>query len=105
MVMKNYFEFLTYFYHLFTESVQEEFKEQWLRLKLFVCKRIPLNERHFHELWPKLLTEDKRFSTIMLVISIVMLIPMSTAACERGFSLMNRIKSKGRSRLANFPYE
>ena len=37
----------------------------------------------------------------MQVISIVMLIPMSTAACERGFSLMNRIKSKGRSRLAN----
>ena len=95
------FRILNYFSHLFSDSVQEEIKEQWLRLKLFVCKRIPFNERHFHELWPKLLTEDKRFSTIMQVISIVMLIPISTAAYERGFSLMNRIKSKGRSRLAN----
>ena len=26
---------------------------------------------------------------------------MNTAACERGFSLINRIKPKGRSRLAD----
>ena len=30
------FRILNYFSHLFTESVQEEIKEQWLRLKLFI---------------------------------------------------------------------
>ena len=45
--------------------------------------------------------EDKRFSAIMCVISIVMLLPMSTAACKRGFSLMIRIKSKNELKLSN----
>ena len=54
--------------------------DQWLRLKLFVCKRVPLHERQFHILWPKILKEDRRFSTIMRVISVIMLLPMNTAA-------------------------
>ena len=86
---------------LFDSDALERAKEQWLRLKLFVCKRVPLHEREFHILWPKILKEDKRFSTIMRLISIVKVLPMNTAACERGFSLMNRIKSKGRARLKN----
>ena len=73
-------------------------KDQWLRLKLFVCKRIPLQDRQFH-VWSKILIEDKRFSSIMRLISIVMLLPTNTASCERGFSLMNQIKSKGRAGL------
>lgn len=92
---------LNYFSHLFSDTFQAEANEQWLRLKFFVCKRISYNERQFHELWPKLIKDDKRFSTILQVIAIVMLLPMSTASCERGFSLMNRIKSKGRSRVTN----
>ena len=27
----------------FTDAHQEEAKDQWLRLKLFVCKRVPLS--------------------------------------------------------------
>lgn len=92
---------LKHFMPLFSDTLQEEAKEQWLRLKLFICKKVPLSERQFHLLWPKILREDRRFPTIMRVISIVMLLPMSTAACERGFSLMNRVKSKGRSGLTN----
>ena len=52
-------------------------------------------------LWPRIYTTDKRFSAIMKVISFVSLIPMNTAACERGFSSMNRIKSKGISGISN----
>ena len=84
---------LHHFTNLFTDAHQEA-KDQWLRLKLFVCKRVPLHERQFPILWPKIMNNDKRFSTIMRVISIIMLLPMSTAVCERGFSLMNRTNRK-----------
>ncbi len=73
-------------------------KDQWLSLKLCVCKRIPLQDRQF-SFWSKILIEDKRFTSIMRLISIVMLLPTNTASCERGFSLMNRIKSKDRAGL------
>ena len=92
---------LQHFNPLITNDLQETVKEQWLRLKFYVCKRIPLSERHGYSLWPRIYTTDKRFSAIMKVISFVSLIPMNTAACERGFSSMNRIKSKGRSGISN----
>ena len=37
----------------------------------------------------------------MKLISLVSLLPVNTAVCERGFSMMNRIKSEGRSRMGS----
>ena len=88
---------LNHFKPLFDDDFCRKVEEQWLRLKLFVCKRIPLSERHFHILWPRIITQDSRFSSVMKVISIVMLLPMNTAICERGFSMLNQIKSDGRA--------
>ena len=88
---------LDHFEPLFDGDFRQKVEEQWLRLKLFVCKRIPLSERHFHTLWPRMVTQDLQFAKVMKIISIFMLLPMNTSICERGFSAMNRIKSDGRS--------
>jgi hypothetical protein len=92
---------LYHFRSLFTDEISKQIEEQWLRLKLFVCERILLHERNFHTLWPRIATQENRFANIMKLISLVSLLPMSTAACERGFSMMNRIKSDGRSRMGS----
>lgn len=76
-----------------------EVTDQWLRLKVYVCKRVPLRDRHYYSLWPNILANHLRFSAIMKVISLVSLFPMNTACCERGFSVMNRLKTKARSRM------
>ena len=76
-------------------------EEQWLRLKLFICKRIPLSDRQFHVLWPRIATQESRFSCIMKLIRLVLLLPMNTAVCERGFSKMNQIKSQSRSGMGS----
>ena len=92
-------QILSHFELLFDSSFCQKVMDQWLRLKLFVCKRVPLVERQAHILWPRITTQDSRFSSVMKVVSIYMLLPMSTAVCERGFSLMNRIKLENRGEL------
>jgi hypothetical protein len=82
---------------LFDSNFCQKVMDQWLRLKFFVCKRVPLDERQAHILWQRITTQDCRFSSVMKVVSTFMLLRMSTAVCERGFSMMNRIKSENRA--------
>lgn len=91
---------LNHFELLFEDDLRRKVEDQWLRLKLFVTKRIPLSERQVQILWPRI-AEESRFSCIMKVVSIFLLLPMNTAVCERGFSMMNAIKSQSRSVLQN----
>ena len=76
-------------------------EEQWLHLKLFICIRIPLSDRQFRILSPRIATQGSRFSCIMKLISLVSLLPMNTAVCERGLSKMNQIKSQSRSGMGS----
>lgn len=58
-------QILDHYQPLFTVEISEQIEEQWLRLKMFVCKRIPLDERKFHTLWPRIATHESRFACIM----------------------------------------
>ena len=91
---------MSHFNKLLPSDIEDKAQNEWVKLKLFACKRIPLKERYFHILWPRIAT-DHRFVSIFKIVSLVILLPMNTACCERGFSAMNRIKSKGRARLKN----
>lgn len=42
----------------------------------------------------------QRFKNLLMVVEVVLVLPMSTAACERGFSAMKRVKTDWRSNLA-----
>ena len=86
---------------LFPSEFRTNVEEQWLRLKLFVCKKVPLSVRQFHTHWPRIIAQDSRFMCIMKLISVATLLPMNTAIYERRFSLMNRIKSESRSGILN----
>lgn len=91
---------LCHFENVFPNDVQKEAEEQWLRVKLHVSKRVPVSERKFQFLWPKLLSQcSTRFEVLLKIVKLVMLLPMNTAVCERGFSAMKRIKSDSRCRL------
>ena len=93
---------LDHFVYFCPESNSRQSENQWLQVKLYVCKKVPLSDRNFYSLWPKMLqNHGTRFSLILKVVHICMLLPMSTAVCERGFSAMNRTKTKARSTLSN----
>ena len=79
-------------------DVAEKAKEQWMALKLLIAKRFA--HMKFFNLWEKLLEEQTlKFPDILKVVEIILLLPMNTAACERGFSKMNIIKSDYRTQL------
>ena len=44
--------------------------------------------------------QERRLHNVMMLIEIILVIPVSTAVCERGFSAMKRIKSDWRSSLS-----
>ena len=53
-------------------------------------------------MWQRFLTDpelSEQFRNILFVAGIVLMFPVSTACCERGFSAMKRIKSDWRSCL------
>ena len=76
------------------EAVQEE----WSGLKVCICNNfLDLNLK---ALWKRVFNSySDRFCNIMLV-EILLILPLSTACCERGFSLMEKIKSDWRSCLS-----
>ena len=79
-------------------DVAEKAKEQWMALKLLIAKWFA--HMKFFNLWEKLLEEQTlKFPDILKVVEIILLLPMNTAACERGFSKMNIIKSDYRAQL------
>lgn len=82
-------------------SIQEA-KREWIDLKVV--------HRHFRHLqsqvlWQRLLQgaigRPEQFPHMQMIAEILLVFPMSTSCCERGFSCMKRIKSDWRGSLSN----
>ena len=41
------------------------------------------------------------YKNVLMLVEVVLILPMSTACCERGFSAMKRVKNDWRSSLSN----
>ena len=77
------------------EAVQEE----WSGLKVCICNNfLDLNLK---ALWKRVFNSySNRFCNILMLVEILLILPLSTACYERGFSLMGKIKSDWRSCLS-----
>ena len=70
----------------------------WLDLKVLVKNNY--GKLRKQAVWQVPLTDfTERFCNVLMLIETLLVLPMSTACCERGFSCMNRIKTQYRSRL------
>ena len=76
---------------------------EWALLKAHFGHRVlnnPPNGRpHMSQLFQIMGDQDARFNNIALLVEIIMVLPMSSSVCERGFSSLKRIKTDWRSRL------
>ena len=75
---------------------------QWTELKKVIRRRYGSKFIRCDELWIKTLKEDiaeERFKQILQLVKIILVMPIHTAECERGFSLMGNIKNAWRARL------
>lgn len=75
------------------EDSTDELLGEWYEFKV-LGKGLPLND-----LLERSLTLKDRFPMLGDLLSIVATIPVSTASCERGFSSMNLMKHKLRTKL------
>ena len=72
--------------------------EEWGDLKVHIASK-PLNRRN-PEIWDEVfLEEEERHQNILKLLTVLIVLPMSTAVVERGFSAMKRIKSDWRANL------
>ena len=77
---------------------QEEALSEWLDLKVLVKNNY--GNLRKKAVWQVMFTDfTERFCNILMLIENLLVLPVSTACCERGFSCMNRIKTQYRSRL------
>lgn len=77
---------------------QEEALSKWLDLKVLVKSNY--GNLRKQAVWQVMFTDfTERFCNILMLIEILLVLPVSTACCERGFSCMSRIKTQYRSRL------
>ena len=77
---------------------------QWLEIKKYIRRQYGKKYVTFHDMWSKAMKEDEpegRFKLIFRIVRLIMVIPIHTAECERGFSLMGNIKNDWRSRLTS----
>ena len=93
---------LGHYRHLLQSQVEgfdeEACKREWQELK--VCIRNHYNGLKYLPLWKKIFKfHYSRFQYILKLVEIVLLLPMSTACSERGFSAVKRIKSDWRASL------
>merc|ERR1712098_496722 len=93
MLWKNRLKFL----RICTIEMRDKLSDQLRILKAV----LPENCLTFKERAKFVLTklEDKDFGEVKFFFALVHIMPLSTSACERAFSAMNRIKSKERSRM------
>ena len=73
--------------------------EEWSGLKTCICSNyLDLNPE---ALWKRVFTHhSNRFPNVLILPEITLILPLSTACCERGFSVMGKIKSDWRSCLS-----
>ena len=95
-------------------------QREWRRLKLFIARDpilfdldyVELYERLFDQYSDKFLYDgqrkvttsklnDQSFYNILVLAAIVQCIAVDTSICERGFSLMNNLKTARRTRMRN----
>ena len=85
-------------------------EQEWRRLKRFVANRKPennLQQLPYKELYERLFDhrstkkDTQHFYNVLLLVMIVMCIAVDTSICERGFSLMNNLKTARRSQMGN----
>ena len=87
------------FFDTSTET-EEMVLEQWGELKEEIRKETGLTSRKFHDLWPHMLIHfSDEYNLILRLVAISLLVPTDTSECERVFSLMNDLKTAGRSSL------
>ena len=74
---------------------------EWQEIKIHVARKVAIDSAmSYIDLWQRIILEDQDdFRNIMKVIKIVLLIQVHTSECERGLSLMARVKTDWR---ANF---
>ncbi|XP_070579059.1 zinc finger protein 862-like [Ptychodera flava] len=74
---------------------------EWTGLKPVVSAIVNVDPRlRFLDIWQRVLRQNlAEFHSILLIVKIVLLIPIHTSECERGFSVMGRIKSDWRATL------
>nr|XP_033476284.1 zinc finger protein 862-like [Epinephelus lanceolatus] len=80
-----------------TAAVQDE----WRQLKVLVSQNF--RDKTNTGLWQMLLMKDpykQEFKNILELVKIMLVLPISAAQCERGFSAQNWIKNSTRSSLA-----
>ena len=78
-----------------TAQVQQE----WVQMKAHIGNRIMNNAVNIPKINSLFVTAADRFKNILMLIETVLVLPISSAICERGFSAVKRIKSDWRSNL------
>ena len=72
--------------------------QEWQELK--VCIKRNHSQLRMLPMWQRIFAEySERFPNILMLVEIMLVLPLATACCERGFSTLKRIKSDWRSRL------
>ena len=93
--------------------------QEWRRLKMFVSRTAALCSLSYSELYQRMfnqkgnkfiykadgsvtdMLDDQSFYNILLLNAIIMTYAVDTSVCERGFALMNNLKTARRSRMRN----
>ena len=69
-------------------------------MKVFIHSN--LNMLRYDALWQRMLTEHEQdYPNVIMLVELILILPMSTACCERGFSAMKRVKNDWRSSLSS----
>nr|XP_057918161.1 zinc finger protein 862 [Doryrhamphus excisus] len=72
---------------------------EWIDLKNYLL-RIQARHQGMKVVWKELFSVHKdRFPNILILVEIILVLPLSTSVCERGFSFMKRVKSDWRASL------
>ena len=87
------------------DQIEEERVPLWEYVRT-VLQTTTKDGRSIKKFWPKILRkkgDSAELRNILSLVKILLVLIYSTAVVERGFSLMNRVKSDWRSRLAEEP--
>ena len=77
-------------------SMKASAKEEWADLYQLLRRR---KAASYEQVYNATLSARQRFPLLSQVLQVTALLPMSTADCERGFSVTNRIKTTLRNRM------
>ena len=75
---------------------------EWIELKIHVHQLVATDANvTYLDLWERVLKQnEERFSTILVLLTLVLLVPIHTSELERGFSMMNRINAESDASLS-----